>query len=87
NVHALVEYFSAYKQTRGGDLKLVLTGDGALRNAISHPDLVFTGYLSDQMLQDAIAGAVALCQPSLMESFSIVIMQAWILGVPVLVHA
>ena len=36
---------------------------------------------------DACAGALALCQPSVNESFSRVIMESWLNEVPVLVHA
>jgi glycosyltransferase involved in cell wall biosynthesis len=36
---------------------------------------------------DAYAAARLLCQPSVNESFSIVVMEAWLAGVPVLVHA
>ena len=35
---------------------------------------------------DAYAAATALCQPSVNESFSIVIMESWLAGAPVLVH-
>jgi len=36
---------------------------------------------------DACAGALLLCQPSVNESFSRVIMESWLNEVPVLVHA
>ena len=87
NVQTLIEQFIAYKELRGGDLKLVLTGHGSLRDSVARPDVIFTGVLDNQLLLDAIAGSLALCQPSLMESFSIVIMQAWMAGAPVLTHA
>jgi glycosyltransferase involved in cell wall biosynthesis len=35
---------------------------------------------------DVFAAATALVQPSSMESFSFVIMESWLVGVPVLVH-
>ena len=35
---------------------------------------------------DAYAAALALCQPSLNESFSLVIMESWLAETPVLVH-
>ena len=35
---------------------------------------------------DALAGAMAVCQPSVMESFSLVLMEAWLARVPVLVN-
>lgn len=87
NVQTLVDYFVRYKEARGGEVTLVLAGSGALRDAVTRSDIRYTGRLEGQMLLDAIAGAVVLCQPSLMESFSIVIMQAWMAGVPVLIHA
>lgn len=87
NFHTLCDYFALYKRARGGDLKLVIMGDGSLRSLKQHPDFVYTGFRSGQAMYDAIAGAVGLCQPSLQESFSIVIMEAWALGVPVIVHS
>ncbi len=87
NYHTLCDYFAQYKRIRGGDLKLVIMGDGSLRKTKQHPDFVFTGYRQGQDMYDAIAGSIALCQPSLQESFSIVIMEAWALGVPVLVNS
>ena len=45
------------------------------------------GFVPPQDKVDAYAAAVALCQPSLLESFSIVMMEAWLCGTPTLVHA
>ena len=86
NVPALFENFLAYKRDRGGDLKLVLMGEGAL-SIPSHPDIVPIGFQDEQGKRDAYAAASLLCQPSLMESFSIVLMEAWLACVPALVHA
>jgi glycosyltransferase involved in cell wall biosynthesis len=87
NYHTLADYFARYKQAHGGDLKLVVMGDGPLRQVKTHADFIYTGFRKGQDMYDAIAGALALCQPSLQESFSIVIMEAWALGVPVMVNA
>ena len=49
-----------------------------------HPDILYTGYVDDQTRTDAIAGAVALVQPSFFESFSLVLTEAWAQRRPVL---
>ena len=86
NVLQLVDFFVAYRRTRPDrDLKLVLAGSGPL-SLPEHPDLVSLGLLADQDLRDAYTAATILCQPSLMESFSLVLLEAWLAGTPALVH-
>jgi glycosyltransferase involved in cell wall biosynthesis len=86
NVMQLISSFLAYRQARPDrDLKLVLTGIGRL-SLPEHPDILHVGFLAPDDLHDAYAAAVVLCQPSLLESFSIVLMEAWLAGTPVLVH-
>jgi glycosyltransferase involved in cell wall biosynthesis len=86
NVNVLVENFLAYKRERHSDLKLVLMGEG-VQETPKHPDIFRIGFQSEHAKRDAYAAATLLCQPSLMESFSIVVMEAWLAGIPVLVHA
>lgn len=83
NVPLLVEYFTRYKAARGGDLKLLLIGSG---DAPKHPDVVAPGFLSEEDKHDALAAALALVNPSVNESFSIVLMESWVQGRPVMVH-
>jgi len=45
------------------------------------------GYLDRDEKTAAYAAATVVCQPSVNESFSIVLMEAWLAGTPVLVHA
>jgi glycosyltransferase involved in cell wall biosynthesis len=88
NVPLLIQYFSLYKRRYPSDLKLVLIGKGEI--AIppdSRDDIVDLGFLSEQDKHDAYAAAIALCQPSRNESFSIVMMEAWLTGTPALVVA
>jgi glycosyltransferase involved in cell wall biosynthesis len=86
NVMQLFSCFLAYRETRAeSGLKLVLAGGGPLP-VPQHPDIIHVGYLSSDELHDACAAAMVLCQPSLVESFSIVLMEAWLAGTPVLVH-
>ena len=44
------------------------------------------GFLPTEERDSALAGALALAQPSLMESFSRSVMEAWLVGTPVLVR-
>ena len=86
NVGLLIEYFCEYKQRNPGPLKLVLIGDGPIL-VPKHPDVLALGFQPEPDKQDAFAAASIACQPSVNESFSIVIMEAWLQGAPVLVHA
>jgi glycosyltransferase involved in cell wall biosynthesis len=88
NTPLLVEYFARYKLTHPRSrLKLVLIGPGGVRipGRLS-ADVLDLGFVSPQDKADAYAGALALCQPSLLESFSLVMMEAWLAGAPALVH-
>ncbi len=85
NVPVLLDYFLAYKRSRSTPVKLVLMGEGTTP-VPPHPDIVSIGFKQGQDKFDAYAAATILCQPSIMESFSIVIMESWLAGVPVLVH-
>jgi glycosyltransferase involved in cell wall biosynthesis len=88
NVPLLVEYFGQYKCRYGGNLKLVLVGPGAVEIPADYrQDIIDLGFLSEQDKCDAYAAALTLCQPSLNESFSIAMMEAWVVETPVLVHA
>jgi len=88
NTPLLLEYFARYRLTRPGrPLKLVLIGSGGVRipPRLSE-DIIDLGFVSAQDKADAYAAALVLCQPSLLESFSLVMMEAWLRGTPVLVH-
>ncbi len=88
NVHTLVHDFVDYK-VKGGrpDLKLVLIGPGSLPIPAGAGDSVLDlGFVPEQDKKDAYSAAAILCQPSLNESFSIVMMESWLCGVPCLVH-
>lgn len=89
NVHTLLRYFAEYKQRHGdSDLQLVLIGGGSIEIPASVRDDVHDlGFVSRQDKYDAMAAAELLCQPSHNESFSLVIMESWLCGRPVLVHS
>jgi glycosyltransferase involved in cell wall biosynthesis len=88
NVSLLMGFFARYKESYDGDLKLVLIGKGelAIPKEYKH-DILDLGFVPFQDKFDAYAAATLFCMPSTNESFSIVIMEAWLCGTPVLVHA
>ncbi|WP_367343457.1 glycosyltransferase family 4 protein [Methanomethylovorans sp.] len=88
NVSLLLEYFARYKEACDGDLKLVLIGKGEISVPKGHMhDIIDLGFVPIEDKFNAYAAATVFCMPSLYESFSIVIMEAWLCGTPVLVHA
>jgi glycosyltransferase involved in cell wall biosynthesis len=82
----LAEYFERYKERHPGDLALALVGPISDRAPV-HPDIVATGTVSEADKWDILAGAEVMVNPSAYESFSLVLLEAWSLGVPVLVNA
>ncbi len=89
NVYLLLKYFRRYKEThRDIRLKLILIGGGKIWLPEDLKDEVIDlGFVEKQTKYDAMAAAELLCQPSLHESFSIVIMESWLCRRPVLVHS
>lgn len=87
NVPLLIEYFRAYKKHNTNNLKLVLLGSGPVDLLPEDKGNIFDfGYVSEEEKHSASEGALAFCQPSTNESLSIVVLQSWLLKVPVLVH-
>ncbi|MBI4011868.1 MAG: glycosyltransferase family 4 protein [Candidatus Rokubacteria bacterium] len=87
NVHLLIEYVRRYRATHRGDLTLVLAGDGPLTAPADAAGIRDLGYLEPPDKAAAYAAATVVCQPSVNESFSIVLMEGWLAGKPALVHA
>ncbi|MHB1519405.1 MAG: glycosyltransferase family 4 protein [Acidimicrobiales bacterium] len=82
----LEEYFIRYKLQRKGDLALAFVGPVSER-APSHPDIVVTGAVAEPDKWDILAGAELMVNPSANESFSLVLLESWSVGVPVLVNS
>jgi len=82
----LAEYFAEYKARHLGDLALAFVGPVSAK-APDHPDIVVTGTVSEADKWDILSGAQVMVNPSAYESFSLVVLEAWTLGVPVLVNA
>lgn len=87
NVHTLLKYFGEYKKRNPSDLRLVLIGGGKIDIPKSAEKYVTDlGFVDMQDKYNATGAAEFLCQPSKNESFSLVIMESWLCGRPVLVH-
>lgn len=88
NLDLLIDYFAKYRQAYPeARSKLYLIGSGEVDFLKELPaGVIDLGFVSEEEKLSLMAGALALCQPSVNESFSIVIMEAWLHGTPVLVH-
>lgn len=99
NVQLLVDFFVKYKNSSFvkshielASLKLVVAGGGDFKDlfrpeAAMRGDVIDLSHVTEEEKQRLIKHALVLCQPSTNESFSIVLMEAWLLGSPVLVHS
>lgn len=88
NTPLLIEYFRIYKRYNKNDLKLVLVGTGEINiPSESRKDILDLGYLEEEEKLDGFSAALFFCQPSVNESLSIVMMESWLAGRPVLVHS
>lgn len=83
--HELFDFFLRFKKETGSDIKLILLGSSVLKIP-SHPDISFLGFLSDEEKFSALDGALLLTMPSFYESLSMVIVEAWAAGKPVLAN-
>lgn len=87
-VDVAVEYTARLVAERGLDLKLVLIGSGGYRTPKRLRDhVVELGYVSEDDKRAAYAGALALVNPSELESLSLVLLEAWREGTPAIVAA
>lgn len=93
NGHILIDYFIDAKESGviPEETKLVIMGGGSFSDllrpeAATRSDIIDLPPVSELDKRRVIANALALVQPSVKESFSIVLMEAWLLKVPVLVH-
>ena len=82
----LAEFFTRYKERHPGDLALAMVGPVSAE-APDHPDIVVTGTVSEADKWDILRDARVMVSPSAYESFSLVVLEAWAVGVPVLVNA
>ena len=82
----LYDFFVAYRARHPGELALVLAGP-VVSPLPPHPDVFVTGPIDEAVKWGALRGAELLVSPSPLESFSLVLLEAWLAGRPVLVNA
>jgi hypothetical protein len=81
----LFDLFDSYLRKEAGNLSLVLVGESLLPIP-QHPRIRHLGFLSDADKFDGMTAAEVLVMPSYFESLSMVALEAWALGRPVLVN-
>ena len=81
----LFDYFIRYKIENPISLKLVLLGK-AVMEVPNHPDIFPLGFVSEQDKFNCIMASELLVMPSMFESLSIVLFEAWHCNRPVLVN-
>jgi glycosyltransferase involved in cell wall biosynthesis len=81
----LFGFFQRYAATFPRGLDLVLVGS-AIMPVPPHPRIHHLGFLSDEDKFDAMAASDVLIMPSYFESLSMVALEAWALGRPVLAN-
>ena len=82
----LLDDFLRLEKIGDRPLRLVLVGSVMMKPP-RHPAITALGFLPEADKNDALAGALALVAPSPYESLSLVALEAWTLGVPVLACA
>ena len=81
----LAEVFAKYKASHPGPLQLVLAGT-VNQAPPAHSDIIVRGPVSDDDKHALFARCLAFVQPSYYEAFSLVVLEAWTAGAPVIVN-
>lgn len=81
----LFDFFLRHRTTGLGPEKLVLLGKPVMPIP-DHPDILALGFVSEPTKWDALAACDALVMPSPHESLSMVLLEAWSVGKPVIVN-
>jgi glycosyltransferase involved in cell wall biosynthesis len=81
----LIKYFKNFISINDADLELVLVGKNMMKEE-KHPDIIYTGFISDEEKNHLIANAKLLVVPSYYESLSLVLLEAFSLKIPVLAN-
>ena len=82
----LFEFFEHYSASLVDGMHLVLIGTPHVEIP-KHPKIHHLGFVEDQDKYDAMAAAELLIMPSYLESLSMVALEAWAMGKPVLANA
>ena len=80
-----VRFASAYRRCVDPGCALVVVGPGD-EHLLDAEGVVATGFVDDATKDAIVAGAGVLLQPSYMESFSLALVEGWLLGRPAVVQ-
>jgi len=84
----LCDYMHAFRARTERDLKLVFTGSGPIEAPAGlYPHILDLGFVSERKKHAVMAGALAFIHPSMLESFGIVLLEAWMAQCPALVRS
>jgi glycosyltransferase involved in cell wall biosynthesis len=87
NVHLLGEWFLEYAAKYSGNTKLVFIGGGDQSLVPATDRFVDLGFVSEERKLELLKNSLGVINLSDNESFSIVIMEGWLCGVPCVVSA
>lgn len=81
----MIDFFLQYKASHNTDLMLVLMGKSVMKIP-DRSDIRMLGFVSEEDKINGMSAATTLLMPSVMESLSIVTLEAWSVGTPVIVN-
>ena len=82
----LFAYFKKFLEETDADVDLVLAGKSVVE-VPEHPRIRHVGFISEQEKVAALRQCRLLVMPSPYESLSVIVLEAWKLGVPVIANA
>ncbi|MCE9501174.1 MAG: glycosyltransferase family 4 protein [Leptospira sp.] len=83
----LINFFIQWKESADSPINLILVGAQNANSIPHNAGIVFAGFVSEEEKIELIRNAMFIVNPSPLESFSIVTMESWNCGTPVLVNA
>lgn len=86
NTDFLINVFNNFVDKTGSTMKLVLAGTGSLYSVKKTDQITDMGVVSEKEKINLLTYCKALVNPSINESFSRVIFEAWLFKKPVIVH-
>jgi len=86
-VHVLADWFVEYARKDRGDTKLIFIGGGDESLVPATDRFLDLGFVSEERKLDVIRNSKGIINLSENESFSIVVMEGWLCGVPSVVSA
>ncbi|MEJ7610687.1 MAG: glycosyltransferase family 4 protein [Ferruginibacter sp.] len=81
----LIDYFTSFLKRNNEPLTLVLAGKNTI-DAVKHPQIIYSGFISDVEKVQLIKQCEVLVIPSKYESLSLVLLEAFACKVPVMVN-